>query len=90
MNEFGPLLDEAWKYKKMMSPKISSDEIEEIYAEARKHGALGGKLSGAGFMLLYCEFDRKHKVANALNMMGKEVLGVAFDPHGLQTWRVSP
>ena len=36
---------------------------------ARKQGALGGKVTGAGgggYMLFYCPFQRKHRVANAL------------------------
>jgi D-glycero-alpha-D-manno-heptose-7-phosphate kinase len=62
-----------------------------MYDEARKHGALGGKITGAGgggFMLLYCRFDKKHKVAERLKGMGCTITEFAFEPFGLQTWRV--
>ena len=44
-----------------MSPKIATGFIDEAYDEARKHGALGGKVTGAGgggYMLFYCAFQR--------------------------------
>ena len=91
LNEFGELLHYAWENKKRMSDKISNPEIEEMYEEARKAGALGGKISGAGgggYMLLYCQFERKHKVAERLKKMGGTIVDFAFDPYGLQTWRV--
>ena len=56
LTEFGALLDRAWTYKKMMSPKITNDHIDELYDEAMRQGALGGKVTGAGgggYMLLY-------------------------------------
>ena len=56
LNEFGELLDEEWKIKRTLSPIISNPEIDEIYEIARRNGAVGGKILGAGsggFMLLY-------------------------------------
>jgi D-glycero-alpha-D-manno-heptose-7-phosphate kinase len=47
LNDFGALLGTAWEFKKQMSPKISNDFIDEAYEEARRHGALGGKVTGA-------------------------------------------
>ncbi|HEC32213.1 MAG TPA: GHMP kinase [Deltaproteobacteria bacterium] len=91
LNEFGELLHYAWENKKRMSDKISNPEIEKMYEEARKTGALGGKISGAGgggYMLLYCKFEKKHKVAERLKEMGGTIVDFAFDPYGLQTWRV--
>lgn len=56
IEKFGKLLDESWQLKRSLSNKISNPQIDEIYALARKSGALGGKLLGAGgggFMLLF-------------------------------------
>jgi len=92
LNEFGKMLHYAWENKKRMSDSISNSEIEKMYEEARKAGALGGKITGAGgggYMLLYCQFEKKHKVAERLKKMGGTITDFAFDPYGLQTWRVN-
>ena len=90
--EFGELLHEAWEYKKKISPQISNPRIDEVYETARKAGAIGGKLSGAGgggFMLFYCSFEKKHEVAAALRKLNCVISDFSFDFHGLQTWRVA-
>src|SRR5262249_49348815 len=48
LDDFGDLLHTVWESKKKISPRISNARIDEIYAEARKHGAVGGKITGAG------------------------------------------
>jgi D-glycero-alpha-D-manno-heptose-7-phosphate kinase len=91
LDDFGDLLHGAWQSKKHLSPKISNSAIDEIYDEARKQGALGGKMTGAGgggYMLFYCLFERKHKVAEALRKFGVVTKEFGFDHSGLQTWRV--
>ncbi len=91
LNEFGNLLHEAWINKQKMAQQISNPFIAELYETARKAGALGGKISGAGgggFMMTYCPFDRKHKVAEALEELGARVVDFHFDFEGLQTWEV--
>ena len=45
LSEFGMLLDEAWQYKKKLSKVISNNLLDDIYAEAIRCGALGGKTS---------------------------------------------
>jgi len=90
-NTFGELLHQAWLSKKRMSPKISSPTIDGFYEAARKQGALGGKIMGAGgggYMLFYCPFELKHKVAHTLQRMGATPSEFGFAPNGLQTWRV--
>jgi D-glycero-alpha-D-manno-heptose-7-phosphate kinase len=87
---FGELLGEAWQQKKRMSPRITTDYIDHAYETALKHGALGGKVTGAGgggFMLVYCDFRRRHAVAQALEDIDMRVEEVGFDPRGLVTWR---
>lgn len=89
LTEFGRLLGRAWDYKKQMSPKITNPHIDELYAEALKHGAIGGKVTGAGgggYMLLYCRYDAKHEVRAALAALGAEAVDFEFDHVGLTTW----
>jgi len=91
LDDFGDLLHCAWQAKKQMSSKISNPVIDELYEVARKHGALGGKITGAGgggYILFYCCFERKHKVAEAMRDMGAAPVDFAFEANGLQTWRV--
>ncbi len=89
LDDFGALLHEAWENKKRLAASISNLHIEELYQTARDHGALGGKISGAGgggFLLVYCPFDRKHRIAEALEQAGGTVVSFGFEPRGLQTW----
>jgi D-glycero-alpha-D-manno-heptose-7-phosphate kinase len=90
---FGELLGHAWDEKKKMSPKITTSFIDEAYELARENGAIGGKVTGAGgggYMLMYCDFQKKHKVAEALIKLGGAVTEFSFEHRGLMTWRVQP
>ena len=92
IDEFGQLLHEAWCAKKKFSPKISQPYIDEMYEVARKSGAIGGKLLGAGgggYLLSLCKFDKWHVVAEKLEALGGKVVKFAFDFIGLQTWEVN-
>lgn len=92
LDDFGDLLHSAWESKKNLSPRISNTWIDEIYATARKSGARGGKITGAGgggYMLLYCQFEKKHKVAEALKRVGAMPTEFTFEKRGLQTWRIN-
>ena len=54
----GTMLNDYWHIKKALSSKVSNLKIEEIYNEALKAGAMGGKIigsGGGGFMLIYCK-----------------------------------
>ena len=91
LGDFAELLDEAWETKKQMSPQISTDLIEDLYDEARRAGALGGKVTGAGgggYLIVYCAEGRRHTVAEALTRAGGTVTDFAFVDDGLRTWRV--
>jgi D-glycero-alpha-D-manno-heptose-7-phosphate kinase len=93
LDEMGRLLDEGWKFKKRFTEAISNDRIDALYARAREAGALGGKLLGAGgggYILLFCDFARKAKVARAVQDAGGGVTDFALEPNGLQTWAVRP
>lgn len=91
LDEFGELLDHGWTQKKRMSDRISTPAIDEMYEEAKNAGAIGGKVTGAGgggFLMIYCRFDKKHKVAERLETLGGKIVDFQFEEMGLQTWRV--
>jgi D-glycero-alpha-D-manno-heptose-7-phosphate kinase len=91
LTEFGELLGVAWEQKKRLSSKISNKFIDDAYEAAMDQGALGGKVTGAGgggYMLFYCPFQRKHRVANALIELGGQVTEFEFTSNGLTTWSV--
>jgi D-glycero-alpha-D-manno-heptose-7-phosphate kinase len=67
---FGRLLHESWELKRSLSEKITTPEIDTIYERARKAGAAGGKILGAGgggFILIYAEPGVKPWVRQALS-----------------------
>jgi D-glycero-alpha-D-manno-heptose-7-phosphate kinase len=91
LNEIGEILDYGWKYKKQMAEGITNPVIEEIYEEAKKAGATGGKLSGAGgggFMMLYCPENARYKVIETLQKFGGEFRRFQFTERGVETWKV--
>ena len=78
LDEFGRLLDHTWRLKRGISKGISTDTIDGMYERARRAGALGGKLLGAGgggFLLFYV--DREHR-AELMKAM-KDLLYIPFE-----------
>ena len=64
---------------------------EQLYAAAIEHGALGGKITGAGgggFFLFCTPFMKKGQVAAALGRLGAQPVPLVLDLNGLQTWQV--
>ncbi len=67
--EFGRLLHEGWELKKRLSDAVSSSYLDGMYDTARRAGAIGGKILGAGgggFLLLFVEPQRQDAVKQAL------------------------
>lgn len=70
LDDFGALLHEGWSLKRELSTSITNAEVDSIYEEARKHGALGGKLLGAGssgFMIFYAPTEAQAKLRQSLS-----------------------
>jgi D-glycero-alpha-D-manno-heptose-7-phosphate kinase len=90
LGEFGDLLGEAWRQKKRLSPMIATPRIDEAYDVALRNGAVSGKVTGAGgggYILFYCDFEKKHRVAEALERIGVTPKEFSFESRGLTTWR---
>jgi len=87
LRQFGFLMHESWEIKKRLSSKISNSHIDALYATALQHGAIGGKITGAGrggFLLLFCERERQKNVREALVASGAREMGFDFDFQGAQ------
>ncbi len=91
--EFGRMLHETWQLKRSLSASIAPDFVDDIYARARKAGAIGGKLLGAGgggFMLFFAKPEQHLRIMQALEDLlwvpfSFETQGssiVFFDRHG--------
>jgi len=66
----GTLLDEQWNAKKQLGPGISMEEIDGLYHTARRLGAWGGKLLGAGgggFMIFIAPPDSHDRIMAGLS-----------------------
>ena len=66
---FGELLHEGWLAKRGLSEQVTNFEVDELYENARRVGAIGGKLIGAGgggFLLLFVPPSARRKVRETL------------------------
>ena len=81
----GELFHTHWEIKKRRSQKMSDPFIDECYETARKHGALGGKLVGAGgggFLMCYCHNSDKAGLSEAMKKTGLRPVRFHFDFEG--------
>ena len=82
---FGEALHESWMLKKSLANKISSSYIDSLYERARKAGAIGGKVLGAGgggFILLYCEGNKQKDLREKLKELRE--LKFKFETEGVK------
>lgn len=72
LTAFGELLDEAWAFKRSLSKKVSNPEVDQLFDTAKRAGAIGGKITGAGgggFALLFVPPEKQAKVKDALKKL---------------------
>ena len=78
IDDFGRLLHRSWLEKKSLSKLITNSKIDDLYDEATRHGALGGKLLGAGgggFLLMYMKRKNRMKFFKK----NKKIINVPFN-----------
>ncbi|MCO5267098.1 MAG: dehydrogenase, partial [Lentimicrobium sp.] len=91
LDRIGEILDFGWTFKKQMADEITNPLLDDIYETARKNGASGGKISGAGgggFMIFYCPGESRSYVIDALKKYGGESKRYDFTTVGLTTWTI--
>ncbi len=85
--ETGRLMREEWNFRKKNLPTISTKTIDRIIENARKQGALSGKVCGAGgggCVVLLIEPDARETVEKAIFQAGGQVLPMQIDRSGVQ------
>lgn len=86
--KLGRLLDNAWFIKRGLGEKVSSAAIDDLYATARVHGAIGGKITGAGgggcLVLLMRDSSCRSGLERALTERGCTPIDFHFEHDGSQ------
>jgi D-glycero-alpha-D-manno-heptose-7-phosphate kinase len=85
LDEYGELLHEHWTNKRKLAAKMTDSVIDEHYEAARKAGAIGGKLMGAGgggFFMFYTRPSERRRVYEAMVARGLRPLRFRFDFDG--------
>jgi len=85
VDRYGELLDEHWARKRRQASVMSDPLLDEHYEAARKAGALGGKLMGAGgggFFMFYVRPAERRRVLETLTARGLRQLRFRFDLDG--------
>ena len=85
IDRYGEILHEHWQRKRSLAAGMTDAYLDEIYADARRAGALGGKLMGAGgggFFMFYVRPGERRKVWDALSQRGLKPLRFRFDRAG--------
>jgi D-glycero-alpha-D-manno-heptose-7-phosphate kinase len=91
LDQVGELLHEGWLLKRSLAPGISTPSIDRAYSAARRAGALGGKLLGAGaggFLMIYAPPDRHGAVTRALRSLRR--IDLKFESQGSRIIFVHP
>lgn len=83
IKNFGQLLDHNWMLKRNMAEGVTSEAIDKWYNLAKKNGAEGGKILGAGgggFLLLYAKREYHDTISRKLKDLA--VTSFSFEPQG--------
>lgn len=92
LDDLGPLLETTWTYHKQLHPDVTNERLEALYECARHHGAMGGRVCGAGgggTMIFFCEQNAEFAVKQALRDLGAAVFDFSIDRQGLYIWGLS-
>jgi D-glycero-alpha-D-manno-heptose-7-phosphate kinase len=87
LDQIGDLLHESWELKKSLASGISDGHMDEIYDAARKAGATGGKVLGAGgggYFLFYVPDRTKANVRAVMEGMNMHEFDFSFFDHPCQ------
>jgi D-glycero-alpha-D-manno-heptose-7-phosphate kinase len=85
LDQFARLLHNSWQEKQRLAPGLSNSFIDDCYRIALEHGAMAGKITGAGgggFLLLYSPDSAQEAVTRALEERGLKRMNFRFTQEG--------
>ncbi len=89
VKQFGDLLNDSWELKKIINNNVTNSKIDKCYKKARKIGALGGKILGAGqsgYLMIYTSPKFKKEIIFELENLGLKYENIKFTKNGLEVW----
>ncbi|MEA1834390.1 hypothetical protein U8607_20055 [Methylobacterium durans] len=84
------ILGHSWTAKQATATGVSTDTIDRLFETARAHGALAGKISGAGgggFAFFLVHPEHRFRLIEALNAAGGQASPVQLTSVGSEVWR---
>ena len=91
LSQFAGSMHQAWQLKRRFSETVSSRYLDDLYEGAIKHGAVGGKLLGAGgggFFLFFVFEQDRYRLMKYLAEHSLSVQPFRFESSGLESWTV--
>ncbi len=89
--DFAAILERSWTAKKRTAAAVSTEHIEALESLARRNGALGAKVSGAGgggFMMFVVPPERRYRLITVLNDAGAQAYPVKLTDRGSEAWTI--
>jgi D-glycero-alpha-D-manno-heptose-7-phosphate kinase len=90
VNEIGELFEMHWNEKKKLSNEITNSKIDKFHEYAKRSGAIGGKMLGAGgggYMIFLCKDGKRNNVKKSLNKKGLVDIPVTFTENGTKIYK---
>jgi D-glycero-alpha-D-manno-heptose-7-phosphate kinase len=91
VKKLSDLMNDYWNLKLQTNSKVGSPALIDTYEYAMLNGATAAKISGAGgggHMVLFTEFENRHKLITALKKRETgRIVPFKFVKHGVDVWR---
>jgi D-glycero-alpha-D-manno-heptose-7-phosphate kinase len=91
ISHLAAILNRSWIAKKRTASGISTERIDDLFAVATLHGAIAGKVSGAGgggFIMFIAPPEVRPALIRGLNAVGAAANPVQFTTQGAESWVV--
>ena len=91
LKSIGQLIGDGWEYKKKLSSLITNELIDDVYQNALKQGAYGGKVLGAGgggFLMLVVNPELKSMIIKNVESMGFKYYNFNFESKGTEVTNI--